>query len=205
MSNRQRNVLVAKDVGAAYCPFLCWSDSDGNEQQWLPHSPALVPWARSRRKLGMRLRRQSSFFVSAPCVAISLPEESQAVQFVVAQRCGHWPNGKRSSAINSFSFPMRQLGGESTDLIWELKLTKPYPQLLVCSSPFSRHTAYIQLYRQPLLATWGGQWQISMHRQLLCCSPLWAGWILDRWDVTAGCDQCRSSFNLLKKLGLAEL
>lgn len=75
----------------------------------------------------MRLRRQSSFFVSAPCVAISLPEESQAVQFVVAQRCGHWPNGKRSSAISTFSFPVRQLGGESTNFNLRAEIDKAIP------------------------------------------------------------------------------
>lgn len=181
MSNRNRNVFADKDVGAACCPCLCWSDSDGNKQQWLPHSPALVPWARSGRKLGMRLRRQSSLFMFAPWVVIRFPEESQAVQFaVVAQRCGHQPNGKMSSTINSFSFPIKLLRGESTDLIWELKLTKPYPQLLICSSALFETYSFIG---SMFWLLWGEQWQSSVRRQSLCCSPLWAGWILNRWYI----------------------
>lgn len=128
MSYRQRNMLGAEKMSSLYVvplSLLIWLSQGNSSEHW-----SALPW-HLNPELHRGLRRQVTPFLCSVCFA---EEESQMVIFIpVARSSGHWPAGKRSKTINSFSLPMN---GEGIDLIQELELTMPYPQLLIYSFAF---------------------------------------------------------------------
>lgn len=180
----------------------------GREQQEAGHTA--LPWCLDP---GVGRSRAwgwggSSCFVSALCAVHKLQEESQLMLFtVVASGCAHWPAGKRSKTINSFSFPMQQLDGESIDLIWEPELTKPYPQSLICSHVLLETKSTWELALNAACVAASRRIAVKVNAETGALVRPSLGWM---YPGQVGhhlgcCGQRTRVFNLLKESGLAGL